>query len=257
MTLTVRQLYYRFVGFDLLPNNMSSYKTLVKVISDARLSGLIDWNAIVDRTRKLEQLSHWDTPEDIVQACAEQYRVDMWEFQPVRVEVWIEKQALVGVIDRICEKWDVPYFACRGYVSQSEQWRAAQRFRRHRRAGQHVVVLHMGDHDPSGIDMTRDNDDRLDLFGSTVELKRIALNMDQIEEHGPPPNPAKLTDTRASDYIARFGRESWELDALEPSVIKDLIESAVTPYIDQDQWTADVARVDEGRARIAAAAENM
>lgn len=80
------------------------------------------------------------------------------------------------------------------------------------------VILHLGDHDPSGIDMTRDISDRLELFGADVEVKRIALNWDQIDEFTPPPNPAKLSDSRAGAYIAEYGDESWELDALEPTL---------------------------------------
>ena len=72
------------------------------------------------------------------------------------------------------------------------------------------------------------------MFGADVEVKRIALTLDQIELYNPPPNPAKLTDARASGYISRFGRESWELDALEPSVIKELIEEKVFELIDYD-----------------------
>ena len=76
-------------------------------------------------------------------------------------------------------------FACRGYASQSEQWRAGKRLANYLRANQRVVILHLGDHDPSGIDMTRDNDDRLSMFArsSRVELKRVALNMDQVEQY--------------------------------------------------------------------------
>jgi len=130
-------------------------------------------------------------------------------------------------------KLDVPYFACKGYVSASELWRAARRFKVRYR-GQRVVVVHLGDHDPSGLDMTRDIFDRQDLFGGRAKVNRIALNFDQVEQYGPPPNPAKVTDSRAAGYIAEYGRSSWELDALEPRVMRDLIADTVKQYRDDD-----------------------
>jgi len=115
--LTLRQLYYQFVSRDFIANNMREYKNLGDIINDARLAGLVDWDAIVDRTRDLKSMAHWTSPADIVEACARQFRVDKWIGQPRRVEVWIEKDALVGVIEGICNELDVAYFSCRGYTS--------------------------------------------------------------------------------------------------------------------------------------------
>lgn len=140
-------------------------------MNDARLAGLMDWTHLEDRTRNLRSLSHWSDPRDILDSAAAGYRTDKWAHQPYRPEVWIEKDALVGVIEGVCEANDVPYFSCRDYTSQSEVWGAAQRLLRHVRRGQIPVVLHLGDHDPSGLDMTRDITDRLGLFlGQDVEL---------------------------------------------------------------------------------------
>ena len=233
--LTLRQLYYQFVARDVIPNTERSYKRLGSIINDGRLAGLIDWSAIEDRTRNLQSNSHWDNPADVIDAARQSYRIDMWENQDTRVEVWIEKEALVGVIDNVCTSLDVPYFACRGYVSQSEQWRA---YRRHR-SQERTIVLHLGDHDPSGMDMTRDNQERLDLFHGRTgdsQVERIALNMDQVDEYDPPPNPAKVTDSRFDGYREQYGSESWELDALEPSVLVDLIRDHVIKYRDDELW---------------------
>lgn len=258
--LTLRQLYYQFVARDLIRNNLQEYKRLGDVVNDGRLVGLIDWEAIVDRTRNLKALSHWDDPAEIVDACAKQFRNDKWEDQPHRIEVWIEKDALVGVIEGVCEELDVPFFSCRGYTSQSEMWAAAMRLKGYRRPTngarkQVPIILHFGDHDPSGKDMTRDIEDRLRLFMGGLEVKRLALNEDQITEYAPPPNPAKVTDSRAAAYIAEFGTESWELDALEPAVIADLIRQAVFGLRDADLWAAAVEREDRHRELLAAASD--
>lgn len=235
-TLTLRQLYYQFVARGLIPNRQTEYKRLGSIINDARLAGLIDWDAIVDRTRNLQDLAHWDNPEQIIRAVASQYREDRWQDQQYRLEVWIEKDALVGVIQGTCQRNDVPYFSCRGYTSQSELWGAAMRLKAYENDGQETVVIHLGDHDPSGIDMSRDIRDRLRLFGAKTQLRRIALNMNQVEQYDPPPNPAKLTDSRAEGYIGEYGDDSWELDALEPTVLDALVQAEIDNWLDRRSW---------------------
>ena len=224
------------------------------IINDARLAGLLDWDYIVDRTRNLRGLAHWETPSSVIDSAAYGYRTDRWANQPHRVEVWIEKDALVGVIAGACNRLDVPFFSCRGYTSQSELWGAGQRLARYSRLGQDPIVIHLGDHDPSGIDMTRDIGDRLALFGAEVTVRRIALNMDQVEAYSPPPNPAKLTDARATGYISRYGNESWELDALDPATLDALITATIDDYRDPDQWDADTDAMDADRGLLTEAA---
>lgn len=237
-SLTLRQAYYQLVARAIIENNERSYKNVGNLINDARLAGLIDWNAIEDRTRNLQRLAHWDSPKEIIESASYQYRKDVWENQQYYVEVWVEKEALANVVGRVANELDVPYFCCRGYVSQSEMWSAAQRFRDRQRRGKTVVVIHLGDHDPSGIDMSRDIEERLMLFGVDEDMflfRRIALNMKQIDIYNPPPNPAKLTDSRCGGYIEKYGYESWELDALEPRVIHDLITTNVTEFWDYEE----------------------
>jgi len=249
--LTLRQLYYQFVARDLIPNKQSEYKRLGSIVSDGRLAGLISWESIVDRTRNLRGNNHWRNPGEILRACASQFMVDRWAGQMRRVEVWIEKDALTGVIAGVCGDLDVPFFSCRGYVSQSEAWGAAMRIAGYkRRNGQSVVVLHLGDHDPSGIDMTRDIRDRFATFGVDIEIRRIALNMDQVIEKEPPPNPAKITDSRANGYIAEHGSDSWELDALEPQYLTDLIRRHIEGVLDRSIYDEEVRKEDDYKARL-------
>jgi hypothetical protein len=257
--LTVRQLYYQFVAHDLFPedrkwtqnpatgkwfrdpngtkNAEPNYKWICNILNDGRMGGLVDWSAIEDRTRNLETLPHWDGPNDIVTAVSQQFRYERWADQPNRVEVWIEKDALVGLIEGVCREMDVPYFSCRGYTSLSEMWDAGQRLKEYADGGQHPVILHFGDHDPSGKDMTRDIQERLELFsGGEIEVRRLALTWDQIEQYNPPPNWAKITDPRAKAYIREFGDESWELDSMDPATMAGLIRGELEDLIDQDLW---------------------
>lgn len=246
-TLTLRQLYYQFVSRDLIENTVKSYKNLGALVNDARLAGLIDWDAIEDRTRNLSRLATWESPSEIVNACAAQFRTDWWADQENYVEVWIEKEALAGVFERVCNEWQVPFFCCRGYTSQSEMYGAARRLRA---TGKDCTILHFGDHDPSGIDMTRDIVDRLNLFLASVDVKRIALNMPQVEAYGPPPNPAKVTDARYASYESLYGDESWELDALEPRVLADLVREHVKPLVNDRAWKRAQRRQEAGRERL-------
>ena len=229
--LTLRQAYYQLVARGYIQNNERSYKNIGNLINDGRLAGLIDWYSITDRTRYLRGHSHWDEPADVIASAKYSYNLDKWKGQPNYVEVWVEKDALVDIVGQACDPIDTPYFSCRGYTSQSEMWGAAQRFIRQGYREQRIII-HLGDHDPSGIDMTRDIQERLNMFGADVYVKRVALTMNQIDQYNPPPNPAKLSDSRCHAYMEQFGDESWELDALEPSVITNLIRNEVTAFRD-------------------------
>lgn len=255
--LTLRQLYYQFVARGELANTEKNYKRLGGIISDARLAGLLDWNSICDRTRHSRIGAHWDSPGSIVDACAAQFAIDKWVDQDVRVEAWIEKDALVDVLAGVCQRWDVPHLSCRGYVSQSELWRDARRHLAWNDQHQRVIVLHLGDHDPSGIDMSRDLQDRLQMFGADTEVRRIALTMPQVEEIKPPPNPAKVTDSRFASYEREYGDESWELDALPPDYISRLVEQQIEDIVDIEKYNAKVKEQEDGRRRLRKVAREM
>lgn len=239
--LTLRQLYYQHVARGLIENTEKSYKNLGDLISKARLAGLIDWGAIEDRTRSLRGMTHWETPAQIINATHHSFFLSRWETQNHRLECWIEKDALTGVIAGVCRTWDIDFFSCRGYVSQSEMYDASKRIARYISSGQTVIILHLGDHDPSGLDMTRDLNERLRLMlpermSNKFVIKRLALNYNQVEQYAPPPNPAKTTDSRFKAYQDEHGDYSWELDALDPTVISALIEENIKPYVDFDFW---------------------
>ncbi len=238
MSITLRQLYYQFVARDLLPNKPENYDKLGTLINNGRLAGLISWTAIVDRGRNLNGYQTFNGPERAVRWLKEEhYRIDMWAEQPYRPEVWVEKHALEGVVGQMCGQLRVDFFAPGGYNSTSNQWEAGRRLAGYIAKGQRPIIFHLGDHDPSGIDMTRDNQERLSMFaGTQIQVVRLGLNMDQIQKYNPPPNPAKFKDPRAKDYVKKFGKHSWELDALEPTVIHNLIEDAVLRIRDDKLW---------------------
>jgi len=255
--MTLRQLYYQFVARGLLANAQANYEKLIRIMSKARLGGLVDWDAIEDRTRDLVQNSHWDSPAQIIRACARQYQINKWAGQEYQPEVWVEKVALINVIEGPCGDLDIPFFACKGYNSQSEMWAAGMRLVRYiDEEDQIPVILHFGDHDPSGIQMTHDIDHRLRRFvghhtgGHDIIVRRVALTMDQVEQYHPPNNVAKQTDSRYAEYAAIYGDNCWELDALPPPALVELVRTSVLEYRDATEWASRESQEREEKAQL-------
>lgn len=257
--LSLRQLYYQLVSKNVIENTERSYKNVGNLVSDARLAGYIDWDIIKDRGREMVSNPHWGTTADFIENVAPQYRFDLWADQPNYVEVMVEKQALEGVLQPVCRMLDVPFTANKGYSSSSALYEASKRFLKRAEADKELYVIYLGDHDPSGIDMSRDVLDRLNLFIETsmtgelgmldgrMNVRRVALNMDQVRTLRPPENPAKLTDSRADSYIKRFGRSSWELDAIEPKALAALVRNAIGSVMDAPLFQKNLKKMEKGR----------
>lgn len=256
-TLTTRQLYYQLVAKDLIPNTVKSYNRIKSLISEARLAGLLDWDAIEDRGRVVHLPGGWDTPQAILRGAAYGFRINRWEFQPVRIIVMVEKQALEGVLDTVCSKWGVSFVANKGYASSTLLYQEGRKIKTALEAHKIVRVLYLGDHDPSGLDMDRDIYERLWMFSEGQEglfredtrrdeltVTRLALTQGQIQQYNPPPNPAKMTDARAAEYIKQHGNSSWELDALAPNLLEQMVGTAIDEIITRDgsrlQWDESI-----------------
>lgn len=255
--LSLRQLYYQLVSRAYIPNNVRSYHNLGNLVSNARQAGLVDWEMIEDRNRETVSVAHWNNPSEIVMAAASQFRIDKWKDQPCYIEVMVEKDALSGVLEPVCRDLDIPITANKGYSSSSTMYEIGQRLgRKYADDEKEVCVIYLGDHDPSGIDMTRDISDRLEMYSElgsgSIEILRVALNFDQIEQWQPPENPAKQTDTRFAAYAAQFGQSSWELDAVEPAQLAALIRDLVEARRDGAAWADAVERERVMRADLMA-----
>jgi hypothetical protein len=236
--LTLRQLFYQHVARNLLENTRNRYDWLSNLVRDARDTGKIDWDAMEDRSRTVNFHAAWDSPADFIKSTVECYAEDWWLDQKYRPEVWIEKDALLGVITPVCNEFRVPSFAHKGNTGQLHMYEAGKRFAGYLKQGLTPIVLHLADHDPSGIDMTPDVENRLALYArKPIEVKRLALKIEQVR--GLPPNFAKEKDKNLKKYVAKFGtNQCWELDALAPNVIANLIRSAIKPLIGSKKWAA-------------------
>lgn len=254
--LTLRQMFYQLVARGFIENSQREYKNLGNLISQARYAGLIDWDVIEDRTRSYLGSSRYNsTPASEIRYAADFFRLDKWTNQPIYVEVWLEKQAMEPIIARGCLPTGTPYFCCRGYCSASELYRAAQHFiKREDCKERHIIYL--GDHDASGLQMPEYIADRMKLFGAQVEIHRIALTMEQIQTFNPPPSYVKVTDTRGSGYIEKYGDTCWELDALKPGYVEKLVDDAIRPYFDEKIHADVLAMEQEQRRELELLAEN-
>lgn len=255
--LSLRQLYYQLVARDFIENSQRSYKNIGSLVSNARQAGLIDWDMIEDRGRETSALAHWKSPAQIVEVAAAQFRIDKWLDQPYHIEAMVEKDALSGVLEPICQRLDISITANKGYSSSSTMYEIGKRLYGKRRDRKQVCVIYLGDHDPSGIDMTRDVQERLQMYSRLdhIEVVRLALNWSQIEEWQPPENPAKETDARFAAYAAKFGQSSWELDAVEPAQLAELVNEAVRQRRDERKWREAVEREDAMKAKLQSFAE--
>lgn len=256
LKLTARQLYYQFVSRGLIANKVQSYRNITSLLTDARYAGLIDWDAIEDRGRQPDVPSDWSSIQSLVSSALRSYRLPRWADQPKYAELWVEKQALAGVLEPMANEFHVTLLVNKGYSSASAMFEAAQRFKENSNNGdKDSVLLYLGDHDPSGEDMVRDIEDRLREFGVTnLDVKKIALTMTQVEAFDPPPNPAKTTDSRYEAYAAKHGTESWEVDALPPDELQRIIRREFEAIVDTDLMGAVKAREEHGKEKLRKAA---
>jgi len=243
---------YQCITRNIIPNTERSYKNLAKLVSEGRLAGMLDWGAIEDRIRQPWSPSEFASLKSLAEAALRSYRLPRWEGQDNYVELWVEKDALAGVLRPLASRFHATMCVNRGYSSQSAMYEAAGRFNSWQ--DKERVLLYLGDHDPSGEDMVRDIRDRMHMFGvENLEVRKLALTREQITQYNPPPNPAKQSDPRADAYRAEHGDSSWEVDALPPEVLSQIITDVFEELIDREKMDAVVAREERDKKELSAA----
>jgi len=249
--LTLRQLYYQLVSRDIIPNLDKEYKKVSSILVKGRMAGVVDWDAIEDRLR-VPDLPYWvhDVP-DAINDTIKSYRLNRQKGQDVYLEVVCEKDALSGVLKRVTHKYHLNLIVNRGYSSCTAMHDAYKRMIRAFSNEQTPIILYLGDHDPSGLDMIRDISNRLNEFGSTgFRVEHIALTTSQVKKHKPPPNPTKITDPRAKWYLKQYGQTCWEVDALDPKTLISLVEAKVKSLIDMDMYRDVLIQEQEDKRKL-------
>lgn len=250
--VSVRQLYYQFVARGWIANSQRQYDRIQDIATKARYAGMIDWDHIEDRNREPKRPKEWESGASALDEVCSRFRLDRWAGQPFYVEAWVEKAALAGVLATVSVDYHITMMVNRGYSSASAMKESADRIRWRSKQGARPVVIYLGDHDPSGEDMVRDIRERLVEFGCPdwLDVRKLALTMAQVEEYQCPPNPAKMTDSRAGAYVAKHGDESWELDALPPPVLEKMLSDAVKSYIDKPRMDAIISQENVIKTRL-------
>ena len=246
--LTLRQLYYQLVSRGAINNTVKEYKRLSVTMTNARMAGLVDWDHIEDRSRTALMPPHWSGTAHILRDAAHNFRVDRWAGQRRHVEVWCEKDALTSVLEPLAHDYHVLLLPVRGYSSTTIAYEASLRFQA--ALPKEPLVLYLGDHDPSGVDMSRDLEARLsEMAGDDrVELRRLALNYDQVLGNALPPNPTKAADSRTAAYTEAYGAGCWELDALDPPALVSVVGDVIEGELDRELFEAQVAQ--EERVKV-------
>lgn len=279
LRLTLRQLYYQFISRDIFPDDRKwawsgskwirdpngtknaepNYKWMGNVLSDGRLAGEIDWDAIEDRVRVPVIPSEWRDLASLVDSALYSYRLPRWENQIYYVELWVEKDALAGVLRPLASQYHIPLMVNRGYSSQSAMYEASKRFIDLPDGKTTRLILYLGDFDPSGEDMVRDINDRMETFGCDwqFQIKKIALTLDQVKKYNPPPNPTKHKDPRSANFIAKYGASSWEVDAINPAELQKIVTREIKFCIDGNEMLKVIHREDSDKKLLRAAAEKI
>ena len=229
--VTVRQAYYRMVAIGAIDKTEAEYQnTVVRLLGLMRRSGELPFSWIADHTRWMRKPESFDSMEDALQMTASVYRRELWTSQPSYVEVWLEKDALAGVIFTVTSQWDVPLMVTRGYPSLTFLHSAADELRMLRRP---AYLYYLGDHDPSGVDIPRKVEEGLREFAPNAEIyfKRLAVTEAQIDVWNLPTRPTKRSDSRAKN----FKGGSVEVDAIEPAVLRQIVGDAIESHVDRNE----------------------
>lgn len=312
--LNARGIAYRLEGQGIIRKTEDSFQQVETVVKEGRLMGLFDWDGLpVDSARALREYAMWKDPAHRLRSAANNHLTDKWNRQQNRVEVWTEKEGLLGIIQGACENEDVPYRALTGYDaiaalrqgahrslnrnwlgrvllryqdtygngmisatsilkylrmeeedltddekvrklwSRLKTWEAEEKDKE--LPTQHLVVLYIGDHDPSGCNITDKVREELALYGAwDFTVERIAITCEETCQSDDPElhsAPAKVTDARHRGYVIEHGsEEAWEVESLEPSVLSQRVTDAIDQWRDPDAWEEAVDDEEAQRALL-------
>jgi hypothetical protein len=225
---TVRQVFYRLVSAGVIEKSEVEYKGRVcRLLAEMRRDGSLPFDWIADNTRWMRKPTSFSSVSDALRRTADFYRRALWDEQSAYVEIWLEKDALSGVLYDVTAAWDVPLMVTRGYPSLSFLYGAAYNIRQ---IDKPTFIYYLGDHDPSGVNIPEvvERDLRELAPECNIIFERLAVNEDQIKSLGLLTRPTKKTDTRSKS----FHGESVEVDAITPATLKSMVSNAILGHID-------------------------
>ena len=232
--MTIRQLFYRLIGVGPLGNNQASYRKVSRMMTKARRDDRIPWEWIADRTRPIYRPNVWKNPQEYAEAVSRSYRRDYWESQPCYIEIWCEKDTVIGSIQDLADELGITVRVGRGFNSETRAHEIAQILGDSDKPN---IVFFLGDHDASGVDIERDLKKRVLTHGSgDFVLRRLAIHKQDIAIFDLPPQRVKQSDPRAVAFLRKHGTECVELDALPPNELRLRIREEVEALLDMAAW---------------------
>jgi hypothetical protein len=231
--MTIRQLFYRLVSIQALENSVPEYKKLSRVMTDARESGQVPFSWIVDRSRPTYAPNVFHDIKGGLTALRNCYRKDCWQDQPTHVEIWTEKDAIIGSIEPVTDELGVTVRVSRGFTSTTRVYEIASAFTRILKP---IFVFYLGDHDPSGRAIELDLYQRIASYGPDFQMERLAIREIDIDAFNLPPLRIKTSDTRAAAFRREFGNRCVELDALPPEELRSRVRQAIQEHIEEEAW---------------------
>ena len=256
--LTLRQLYYRLVAAGAIDKTEAAYGAVKRRLLDLRESGRVPWRHVVDNTRFVHAVDTFEGPAAALAETARLYRRDLMRSQPTRVEVWAESDSIGSVLSEVTDEYGIPLYVGRGYSSRGYLRSAAEQIERAAAAGKQTLILHLGDYDPSGEDISRAVQETLlryvtelwaartyghpraiqilgdgaAFWGADLQLpafERLAVTEQQIADLSLPFRPVKASDPRA----ARFrGVGSVEIEAIPRQTILAILRERIEQTLD-------------------------
>lgn len=240
--MTVRQMFYRIASFGRVPKTEAGYRKVQRILLKMRRDGIIPYEDIIDHGRTVRRPPTWESLGEVLRAVGRDFRRDLWANQLQYVLVWIEKNALAGVIEPVTSTYDVPLYVGVGYASESYVWQAAQTLKAIEKP---ITLYYFGDYDASGKDAARDVREKLEGFGVELDFVEAAVTKEQIEKYDLPTRPAKKTDARAKGW----GDVAVELDAIEPNDLRALVEKCIQRHMNTWVLEEDLKAQDADRAK--------
>jgi len=258
LVLPLRQIHYQLVSKNITANTDSEYKKLSDLLSNARMSGVIDWNSIVDRNRAPHQAYYENDMSDSLWRTYRQYKLDRMRNQDVHVEIMIEKMAIFEIVANVSDYYSIMVTGNKGNCSDTILHDCSLRLIKACDDGKSCIVLYIGDHDPSGMMMVDNICERLSLLKvPDFEFRPIALTKEQALRYNLPPNDVKGQDTNSPAYIDKYGDVAWECDALPTDVLQDILRREIWSSIDLDKFEEMMAQEEREKQQLKVVIESM
>ena len=236
--ITVRGVCYAlFVRQMISSMEVSNTARISRIMTDMRESEALDWELIVDGSRAVERVNMWRNSSALIKAAVDQYRRNNWQEQPTIVEVWSEKSTVQGVLAPVLDELGVTFRVMKGFGSCTALMQAATDSITNSVNCQSTVVLYIGDHDPSGLYMSEvDLPKRLKRYGGRQVIERIAILRADTVDLPHFEVATKRGDPRHDWFVEHHGRRCWELDAMDPNVLRDRVRNEIESFIDKRLW---------------------